>query len=119
MSVQRGVLPTLTEVIEIDAADLPQRLAVAPLPPESVAIEDLPALLLSSDATAMQASGLAGAADPALPAHFEEHVQALLAPRLARLVDTTLQAVRTELALEVQVLVRQAIEEALSEPRRG
>ena len=91
----------------------------APLPPESVAIEDLPALLLSSDAAAMQGPGLAGAADPALPAHFEEHVQALLAPRLARLVDTTLQSVRTELALEVQVLVRQAIEEALSEPRRG
>jgi len=106
MSLQRGVLPTLTEVIEIDAADLPQRLAVAALPPESVAIEDLPDLHTSSDTVA-------------LPPSFEERVQALLAPRVARLVDTTLQSVRTELALEVQVLVRQAIEEALAELRRG
>jgi len=119
MSLQRGVLPTLTEVIEIDAADLPQRLAVAALPPESVAIEDLLDLHLSSDAAAVPASGVARRADPALPLIFEERVQALLAPRVARLVDTTLQSVRTELALEVQVLVRQAIEEALAEQRRG
>ncbi len=119
MSLQRGVLPTLTEVIAIDAADLPRRLAVASLPPESVAIEDLRETLLMSDAAAAPASGLPGRANPALPAILEERVQALLAPRLARLVDTTLQSVRTELALEVQVLVRQAIEEALAELPRG
>lgn len=116
MSFQRGVLPTLTEVIEIDEADLPQRLAVAPLPPESVAIEDLLDVQLARSPAGGPASG---PATPSLPALFEEHVQALLAPRLARLVDATLQSVRTELALEVQVLVRQAIEEALVELRKN
>lgn len=115
MSLQRGVLPTLTEVIEIDAADLPQRLAVAPLPPESIALESLSDLRLSL-ATA-PASPPAAEHGAVFPAALEERVLALLAPRLARLVDTALQSVRTELALEVQVLVRQSIDEALVEQR--
>ena len=113
MSLQRGVLPTLTEVIEIDAADLPQRLAVAPLPPESIALENLSDLRLSLATAA--APPPTAEHEAAIPAALEERVLALLAPRLARLVDTTLQSVRTELALEVQVLVRQSIDEALVE----
>lgn len=116
MSLQRGVLPTLTEVIEIDAADLPQRLAVAPLPPESIALENLSDLRLPL--AAAPALPRPTAHEAALPAALEERVLALLAPRLARLVDTTLQSVRTELALEVQVLVRQSIEEARVEQRK-
>ena len=113
MSLQRGVLPTLTEVIEIDAADLPQRLAVAPLPPESIALENLSDLRLSLATAA--APPPTAEHEAVIPAALEERVLALLAPRLARLVDTTLQSVRTELALEVQVLVRQSIDEALVE----
>lgn len=118
MSVQR-VLPTLTEVIEIDAADLPQRLAVATLPPESVAIEDVPELRPSSDTPRGPTPSTVFPGSMALPPLFDERVQALLAPRLARLVDTTLQSVRSELDLEVQVLVRQAIDEALAELRKA
>lgn len=114
MSVQR-VLPTLTEVIEIAADDLPQRLAVAALPPESVAIEDVPDLRRTSNAAHAPAAAPGSPASVVLPPHFEERVQALLAPRMARLVDSTLQSLRTELALEVQVLVREAIDEALAE----
>lgn len=114
MSVQR-VLPTLTEVIEIAEADLPKRLAVAALPPESVAIEDVPDSRRPIGAAHGQTTAPGSPGGVVLPAHFEERVQTLLAPRLARLVDTTLQSVRTELALEVQLLVRQAIDEALAE----
>ena len=117
MSLQRGVLPTLTEVIEIDAADLPRRIAVAPLPPESIALEDLHDVLVLRESAASASSMALAAA--ALASPVEERVQDLLAPHLTRLVDDTLQNLRTELALQVQVLVRQAIEEVLAEHRGG
>ena len=106
MSTQRGVLPTLTEVIEIDPAALPVRIGLEPLPPESMPME-------------MQAAASPAAAAPLQnETPIDVRVRELLAPELASLVERTLDSVRGELAVSVQALVRQAIDGALAERRR-
>lgn len=106
MSPQHGVLPTLTEVIEIDPAALPVRIALEPLPPESMPME-------------MQVeAALAAAAALQNEPPIDVRVRELLAPELASLVERTLDSVRTELGVSVQALVRQAIDVALAERRR-
>lgn len=103
MSPQRGVLPTLTEVIEIDPDALPARIGLEPLPPESMPME-------------MQMAAAPAPLQTEPP--IDVRVRELLAPELASLVERTLDSVRTELGVSVQALVRQAIDVALAERRR-
>lgn len=105
MSPQRGVLPTLTEVIEIHPDALPEPIGPEPLPPESMPMEQ-------ADEFATPRSSVR--AEPPLA----ERVGELLAPEMALLVERTIDSVRAELSLAVQTLVHRAIDDALAERRR-
>ncbi len=56
-SPQRGVLPTLTEVIELHPDALPEPIGPEPLPPESMPMEQAAARLEANGRTVLYASG--------------------------------------------------------------
>ncbi len=116
MTVHHGSLPTLTEVIDIEA-DVPvQATGPVSLPPESLPLDAQP--LLPADQDAMLTTQALEALRPRIDALLEARLQAAMAPPLARLVDDLVHQLRGELASAMQALVAQAVDEVLSRRRK-
>lgn len=115
MTPPRGVLPVLTEVIEIDPSALP---APAPLP---LSAPPLPLDSRAQEAPAAPAVD-SEAARQAMAAEFEllleARVREKLEPELSALIDRSLQSLRIEFGIKAQLLIHQAIDEALAERRK-
>lgn len=112
MSTQRGVLPRLTEVIEVDAGGLSADSRPAALAPESMPMELLP--VLPVDTGADLKARMLEALLPRIDALLEERLREVLTTRLSRLAEDTAHRVRGELAGAVQTLVAQAVEDVLA-----
>ncbi|MES2960360.1 MAG: hypothetical protein V4792_19390 [Pseudomonadota bacterium] len=111
MSTQRGALPTLTEVIEIEADALAPAGPLAPLAPESVPLESQPPPAFDKAALTTQ---VLETLRPRLDGLLEARLQTALAPQLSRLTDELTQALRAELSVALQALVAQAVDEILA-----
>jgi hypothetical protein len=116
MTAQRGTLPTLTEVIEIDTELLPAAVVPAPLPPESLPMEmDLaPPIGSRAVLTAQVLEVLLPRVDSLLEARLND----VLAVQLSRLTEDVTQGLRAELASAMHSLVAQVIDEMLARQRR-
>jgi hypothetical protein len=115
MTPHRGALPTLTEVIELDAD--PALPAAGPAAPRA---ESMP---LEAEAVApAEAADVAARAleslRPQVDALLDARLQALLPPQLSRLADELAHQLRDELAITLRALVIQAVDEALAQRRK-
>lgn len=100
MTHKRGVLPTLTEVIE--GAQV-----------QTAA----PAVAAASDDAAALTAEILDALQPRIDALLEARLREALAPQLARLADGAVRGVRLEIAASLQTLVAQAVADALARRR--
>ena len=116
MTAQRGALPTLTEVIDIEAAALAPAAGSAPLPPESAPLESQP--VVPADKAAALTTQVLETLRPRIDALLESRLQAVMAPQLARLANDVAERLRGELASAMQVLVAQAVDEVLARRRK-
>lgn len=117
MTAHRGTLPTLTEVIAIEA-DVPmQATGPASLPPESLPLEAQP-MLQAADLGAALTTQVLEALRPRIDALLQARLQAAMAPQLARLADDLVHELRGELASALQALVAQAVDEVLARRRK-
>lgn len=116
MTAQRGALPTLTEVIDIEADALALPAGPAALPPESVPLESQP--VVSADKAVALTTQVLETLRPRIDPLIESRLQAALAPHLARLADDLARSLRIELATAMQVLVAQAVDEVLARRRK-
>lgn len=122
MTAQRGVLPTLTEVVET-RADVPMGAdAVAPLPPESWPLDAQAATAASArnvaDTGAALTMQVLDALRPRVDALLEAHLRDALAPLLTRLADSAVQSARAELSMAMHALVAQTVKEVLAQRRK-
>lgn len=127
MKAQRGVLPTLTEVVETPI-DVPTGAGTdvpAPLPPESLPL-DAQAATAATAASARYVAE-AGAAltmqvlealRPRVDALLEAQLREALAPLLTRLADSAVQSARAELSMAMHALVAQTVKEVLAQRRK-
>lgn len=99
MTRSSGVVPTLTEVIELANEPLPLDVQV-PAGPESMALEDLPVAEVLS------------LLQPRLEAWVDLRVRAALAALTPAWTDAAAQTIRQELRLALPDLVAQALAEA-------
>jgi len=117
MTSQRGALPTLTEVIEINTELLPPTAAPAPLPAESVPMEwAAPPHAASSAALAAQVLDILR---PRIDAMLEVRLREALALQLSRVAEDVAHKLRGELAGAMQTLVAMAVDEALAQRRNS
>jgi hypothetical protein len=116
VSPQHGALPTLTEVIEIEADAVPAAVGQAPLPPESLPLES-PSAVVADTGVALTTQVLE-ALRPRVDALLEARLREVLAPQLARLADEAVQCARGELAAALHTLVAQAVAEVLARRRK-
>jgi len=121
MTSHRGALPTLTEVIDIEAEALVLAAGQAPpakesLPLESLALESMPPLR-PDPATALTTQVLE-TLRPRIDALLAARLQAAMAPQLERLAEELAQSLRTELAGAMQSLVAQAVDDVLARRRK-
>ena len=122
MTPQRGVLPTLTEVIEPAAEAPPFTGTEAPLPPESLPLDTQAAAAASAHNVAETHVALTlkvlTALRPRIDALLEAHLHDVLAPQLARLASDAAQRARRELGAAMHALVDEAVTEALEQRRK-
>ncbi|HEY6086823.1 MAG TPA: hypothetical protein VIV84_03710 [Burkholderiaceae bacterium] len=116
MTALQGALPTLTEVIEIEASALVPATGLAPLPPESVPLELLPPM--PADKAAALTTQVLETLRPRIDALLESRLQAVMAPRLARLADEFVESLRDDLSRVMQELVAQAVDDILAKRRK-
>jgi hypothetical protein len=116
MTALRGALPTLTEVIDIEAAALVPAAGSTSLPPESVPIELLPPMPV--DKAAALTTQVLETLRPRIDALLESRLQAVMAPRLARLTDEVVDGLRADLSRAMQTLVAQAVDDILAKRRK-
>jgi len=116
MSAQRGTLPTLTEVIDIEADALAAALGPASLPPESLPMESLAGAPV--DTQTVLTTAVLQALRPRIDVLLEARLREALEPQLARLAEEAVQCVRGGLASALQVLVAQAVEDVLARRRK-
>lgn len=116
MTALRGVLPTLTEVIDIEAAALVPAPGSAPLPPESVPMELQPPM--PADKAAALTTQVLETLRPRIDALLESRLQAVMAPQLARLADEVVASLRSDLSRTMQALVAQAVDDVLAKRRK-
>ena len=112
MTARRGSLPTLTEVIDIEADALAPAPGHAVLPPESLPMEAQP-LVLPDPAMALTTQVL-DTLRPRIDALLASRLQAAIAPHLERLSDELVQTLRAELSAVMQKLVSQAVNDVLA-----
>jgi hypothetical protein len=114
MTTPRGSLPTLTEVIDIDAdAWLSE---TAALPPESLPLETQPDV--RAEPGVALTTQVLETLRPRIDALLEARLQAAIAPHLARLTDDLVRSLRGELAAMMQKLVAQAVDDLLARRRK-
>jgi hypothetical protein len=116
MTAHRGALPTLTEVIDVEAAALVPAAAPAVLPPESLPLESQP--VARADHGAVLSTQVLETLRPRIDALLEAQLQTAMAPHLARLADELERHLRRELASAMQALVAQAVDEVLARRRK-
>jgi hypothetical protein len=116
MTTHRGALPTLTEVIEIEAAALMPAAGSAELPPESLPLESQP--VLPVDMGAALTTQVLETLRPRIDALLQARLQAAIAPQLSRLADEAVRSLRVELASVMQLLVAQAVDDLLARRRK-
>ena len=117
MTSQRGALPTLTEVIEINTELLPPALAPAQLPAESVPMEWVaPPQAVSSAALVAQVLELLR---PRIDAMLEVRLREALAAQLSRVADDVAHNLHGELASAMQALVAKTVDEVLVQRRNS
>ena len=122
MTPQRGMLPTLTEVVEPLADAPPATGGAAPLPPESLPLDTQAAAAASAHNVAETHVALTlkllAALRPRIDALLEAHLHDVLAPQLARLASDAAQRARQELGAAMHALVDEAIADALAQRRK-
>jgi hypothetical protein len=115
MSKPRAPLPTLTEVIDVQAG-LPQiDTGPAPLPPDSVPMETLPET--PDDAAAAITAQVLELLRPRIDALLEARIREALAPQVLRFTEDSTRHLRDELGGEVRAMVANAVIEALARRR--
>lgn len=116
MNPLRRALPVLTEVIEIEVETDSSAVAeTLPLPPESLALEDLEAAVVSDQALV---NHVLHVLRPRIDALLDGYLHSALAPQLSRLVEDALLDAQGELARRLPMLVAQAVDEALAQRRK-
>ncbi len=116
MTMHRGALPTLTEVIDIEADALVPTGDVAPLPPESLLLDAHTAM--PHDLGVALTTQVLETLRPHIDALLESRLRAAIAPQLSRLADEAVQSLRVELASVMQALVAQAVDDLLARRRK-
>jgi hypothetical protein len=116
MTVHRGTLPTLTEVIDIQDELLDSATAPVALPPESLPLEAQPAW--AADTGVALTTQVLETLRPRIDALLESRLQAVIAPELSRLADEVVHSLRGELAGVMHTLVAQAVEDVLARRRK-
>ena len=120
MTLRRGALPTLTEVIDVGHNAQAPQVGPAALPPESIALEapfQLPIQGPTGIDAALRTKVLASL-QPRIDALIEARLQVAMAPLLAAVADEVSQRLRGEMAGDLPALVAQAIDEALARRRK-
>lgn len=116
MTAPRGALPTLTEVIEIEADALASGFGPAVLTTEALAFDErTPA---PADPVVALTTQVLETLRPRIDALLEARLQAVIAPQLARLSDDLVQTLRSELAVAMRLLVAQAVDDLLARRRK-
>jgi hypothetical protein len=117
----RGTLPTLTEVIEIEAESEAMPGASAPPALESMPMESdagLAAQAALDDQRAALAVAVLDALDPRIDSLLEARLNAALAPQLRRMVQDVIRQVRGEMATSLHALVAQAVDDVLAQRKK-
>jgi len=114
MTTHRGALPTLTEVIDIEADALLSETAA--LPPESLPLESQP--VVRAEPGVALTTQVLETLRPRIDALLEARLQAVIAPQLARLSDEVVRSLRGELAGVMHSLVAQAVDDLLARRRK-
>jgi hypothetical protein len=117
MSRPRAPLPTLTEVIEVRTDRLAAETGPAPLPPDSVPVENLGSA--SVEVQEIMPAELLEVLRPRIDALLEARIREALAPHVLRLADDLAQRVREQLSGELQALLAQAVVEVLARRHEG
>ena len=121
MKPVHGILPTLTEVIELERVTESEAAVPAPLAPESLPLESDRAAAshptLADQHAALAAAVLDGL-EPRIDSLLEAHLNSALAPQLQRLVREAIGQVRGEMAASLHALLAQAIDDALAQRRK-
>lgn len=116
MSGQRGVLPTLTEVITLDTPAPDVRAQASELPVESMPIELQAEFAgVADDELTSQVMQLLRSRIDAL---LKERLRELLATQLSQLVEDTVYRVRGDVTHAVDALATQAVREVLARRRK-
>lgn len=116
MTAHRGALPTLTEVIDIEAEALVLVAGQALPPTESLPLES-ETLVLGDPAAALTTQVLE-TLRPRIDALLAARLQTAIAPRFERLAEELVHSLRAELAVAMQALVSQAVDDLLSRRRK-
>ena len=116
MTSPRGALPTLTEVIDIEAGALASDFGPAVRPTEALPLEERTSLAV--DPGVALTTQVLETLRPRIDALLEARLQAAIAPHLARLTDEIVHSLRGELALAMRSLVAQAVEDLLARRRK-
>lgn len=115
MKARRSVLPTLTEVIEVD--DARADVEPATLAPESMPME--PPLPHAAAAGGDLKTQVLDALRPRIDALLRERLREVIAADLSRLAEDTVRRVRGDLASAIRTLASEAVDEALARRRKS
>lgn len=116
MSTHRGALPTLTEVIDIRADSLLPATSPAELPAESLPLDGH--AVVQADLGAALTTQVLETLRPRLDALLETRLEAAIAPGLARVTDELSRQLRADLAIALQAMVAQAVDDVLARRRK-
>jgi hypothetical protein len=121
-SIAATPFPVLTDIVRrgdfaADAAIAPVHDDAAPEPvsPQITTLSEPPAPALSSPEQAEQlASAVAAHVLGMLDGHFEHQVNTVITQRLRRVIDDSLSTLLTQLALDTESIVRDAVQQELA-----
>ena len=116
MTSPRGALPTLTEIIDIEADGLVSGFGPAVQATEALPLDERP--VRAADPAVALTTQVLETLRPRIDAMLEARLQAAIAPQLARLTDEIVQSLRSELAVAMRVVVAQAVEDLLARRRK-
>jgi hypothetical protein len=121
-SIAATPFPVLTDIVRrgdfaADAAIAPVHddAALEPVSPQITTLSEPPAPALSSPEQAEQlASAVAAHVLGMLDGHFEHQVNTVITQRLRRVIDDSLSTLLTQLALDTESIVRDAVQQELA-----
>lgn len=116
MTAPRGALPTLTEVIEIEADALASGFGPVVLTTEALALDERTPV--PADPAVALTTQVLETLRPRIDALLEARLQAVIAPQLARLSEDLVQTLRGELVVAMRSLVAQAVDDLLARRRK-